>query len=152
MDKMLCEEPLQKIGERILEIAKEQQKRILVVEDSTTVREVECRLLRNAGYEVDSAVDGQDGWNALVVAEYDLVITDIDMPRMNGFELIEQMKADVGLKDIPIIVVSYKDRETDRQRGLDLGANEYLTKSSFQDDTMLNAVKLLIGDAKPGRE
>jgi two-component system sensor histidine kinase and response regulator WspE len=86
------------------------------------------------------------------VAEYDLVITDIDMPRMNGFELIEQMKADVGLKDIPIIVVSYKDRETDRQRGLDLGANEYLTKSSFQDDTMLNAVKLLIGDAKPGRE
>jgi two-component system sensor histidine kinase and response regulator WspE len=122
------------------------KKRILVVDDSLTVREVERRLLENNGYDVTVAVDGVDGWNTLRLSKFDLVISDIDMPRMNGIELIRRIKSDASLKDTPVIVVSYKDREEDRLRGLDAGANYYLTKGSFRDQGLTNAVKDLIGE------
>jgi two-component system sensor histidine kinase and response regulator WspE len=125
-----------------------QMKRVLVVDDSITVREVESRLLKNAGYSVDTAVDGMDGWNAAKMGKYDLIVTDIDMPRMNGIELVRKIKADNGLKETPIIVVSYKDREKERVEGLEAGADYYLTKSSFHDETLLKAVSELIGKAR----
>lgn len=120
-------------------------KRILVVDDSITVREVECRLLRNQGYEVDAAVDGMDGWNAVRLGNYDLIVTDVDMPRMNGIELVRLIKEDERLHSLPVLIVSYKEREEDRIRGLEAGANYYLTKSSFHDETLLDAVEDLIG-------
>jgi len=122
-------------------------KRILVVDDSITVREVERNMLVNRGYDVEVAVDGMDGWNAVRTGEYDLVISDVDMPRMNGFEFVGMIKKDARLKALPVMIVSYKDREEDRRRGLEVGADYYLTKGSFHDETLLDAVADLIGQA-----
>jgi two-component system sensor histidine kinase and response regulator WspE len=88
-----------------------------------------------------------DGWNAVRSARYDLVVSDVDMPRMNGIQLVAHIKEDARLKEIPVIIVSYKDREEDRIRGLDVGANSYLTKSSFHDQTFLDTIVDLIGEA-----
>ena len=122
-----------------------QRKRVLVVDDSITVREVERQLLSNRGYEVDVAVDGVDGWNSIQNTQYDLVITDVDMPRMNGIDLVRAVKQNARLQQIPVVIVSYKDRSEDRLNGLSAGANYYLTKSSFHDDTLVSAVEELIG-------
>jgi two-component system, chemotaxis family, sensor histidine kinase and response regulator WspE len=123
------------------------RKRVLVVEDSLTVRELERKLLDNAGYDVEVAVDGMDGWNALRTGRFDLVVSDIDMPRMDGIELVTLIKKDAKLKSLPVLIVSYKDREEDRQRGLEAGADYYLTKGSFHDETLLQAVVDMIGAA-----
>lgn len=145
IDNLLSYGRLHKVGDR-KEIVETSRRRILVVDDSLTVREVERRLLENSGYEVTVAVDGMDGWNTLQLKKFDLVITDVDMPRMNGIELIKKIKGDPNLKDLPVIIVSYKDREEDRIRGLEAGANYYLTKSSFQDKSLNNAVRDMIGN------
>ena len=78
---------------------------------------------------------------------FQLVVTDIDMPRMDGIELVTLIKQDPALKALPVMIVSYKDREEDRRRGLDAGADYYLTKGSFHDETLLQAVIDLIGEA-----
>ena len=122
------------------------RKRILVVDDSITVRELERQLLQSRGFAVDVAVDGMDGWNAIRDVHYDLVVSDVDMPRMDGIGLVSLIKADPARKDIPVVIVSYKDREEDRMRGLDAGANRYLTKSSFHDETFLHTIIDLIGE------
>jgi two-component system sensor histidine kinase and response regulator WspE len=123
------------------------RRRILVVDDSITVREVQRKLLSNRGYLVDVAVDGSEGWNAVRQGRYDLVITDLDMPRMNGIELVTLIKQSSRFQGTPVIIVSYKDREEDRAQGLEAGANYYLTKGSFRDDSLLRAVVDLIGEA-----
>jgi len=121
-------------------------KRILVVDDSITVRELERQLLQSRGFTVDVAVDGMDGWNAIRGGDYDLVVTDVDMPRMDGVGLVTLLKNDPLRRHIPVVIVSYKDREEDRLRGLDAGANRYLTKSSFHDETFLHTVIDLVGE------
>ena len=121
-------------------------RKILVVDDSITVRELERQLLQSRGFAVDVAIDGMDGWNAIRSVHYDLIVTDVDMPRMDGIGLVSLVKADSARKDIPVVIVSYKDREEDRLRGLDAGANRYLTKSSFHDETFLNTIVDLIGE------
>ncbi|PHV30320.1 hybrid sensor histidine kinase/response regulator [Janthinobacterium rivuli] len=123
-------------------------KRILVVDDSLTVREMERKLLLARGFDVDVAIDGIDGWNVVRSGEYDLVITDVDMPRMDGIELVSLIKKDLHLHKLPVMIVSYKDRPEDRARGLSAGADYYLTKGSFHDETLLDAVADLIGDAR----
>ena len=132
------------IAEEKLKVSR---KRVLVVDDSLTVREVEKGLLEAKGYMVDVAVDGMDGWNAVRRSSYDLIVTDVDMPRMDGIELVSMIKQDLHLKVLPVMIVSYKDRVEDRRRGLDAGADYYLTKGSFQDDTLIEAVEDLIGEA-----
>jgi two-component system sensor histidine kinase and response regulator WspE len=131
--------------ERLAEQARH-RKRILVVDDSITVRELERQLLQARGFAVDVAVDGMDGWNAVRGAHYDLVVTDVDMPRMDGIGLVGLIKGDPARREIPIVIVSYKDREEDRIRGLDAGANRYLTKSSFHDETFVDTIIDLIGE------
>jgi two-component system, chemotaxis family, sensor histidine kinase and response regulator WspE len=133
--------------ERMAEQAR-QRKRILVVDDSITVRELERQLLHARGFVVDVAVDGMDGWNAIRATHYDLVVTDVDMPRMDGIGLVSLIKADPVRRDIPVVIVSYKDREEDRLRGLDAGANRYLTKSSFHDETFVDTIVDLVGEAR----
>lgn len=115
---------------------------VLVVDDSATVRETQRKILENAGFVVDVAVDGVDGWNSFRLSNYDIVVSDIDMPRMTGFELVEKIRS-VNSK-IPIVIVSYKDRTEDRARGRTAGANAYLTKSSFQDDSFLQTIRSLL--------
>ena len=123
-------------------------KRVLVVDDSITVRELERQLLEARGYAVDVAVDGVDGWNAVRGGRYHLVISDVDMPRMDGIELVRAIKGDPRLRATPVIILSYKEREEDRIRGLDAGADAYLTKSSFHDQTLLDTVSDLIGEPR----
>lgn len=123
------------------------RKRILVVDDSLTVRELQRKLLDHHGYDVHVAVDGMDGWTSIRDNPFDLVITDVDMPRMDGIELVGMIRRDPQLKSLPVVILSYKDREEDRRRGLEAGADYYLTKASFQNDGLLNAVIDLIGRA-----
>jgi two-component system, chemotaxis family, sensor histidine kinase and response regulator WspE len=147
VDNLLGGRRLRKVSQATSAAIGPTRKRILVVDDSITVREVERQLLANHGYEVEVAVDGMDGWNAVRAGHYDLVISDVDMPRMDGFELVSQIKNDARLRAVPVMIVSYKGSEEDRTRGLEAGANYYLTKSSFHDETLLQAVVDLIGEA-----
>lgn len=124
---------------------KARRKRVLVVEDSITVREVERQLLVNKGYDVAVAVDGVEGWNTVRASDFALVITDVDMPRMTGLELTRAIKQHPRLRSVPVMIVSYKERDEDRLRGLDAGADYYLGKTTFHDDALLRAVEDLIG-------
>jgi two-component system sensor histidine kinase and response regulator WspE len=148
VEKLLNTGRLERIDRRSRQADTRVRKRVLVVDDSLTVRELERKLLLSRGYEVAVAVDGMDGWNALRGEDFDLLITDIDMPRMDGIELVTLVRRDSRLQSLPVMVVSYKDREEDRRRGLDAGADYYLAKASFHDDALLDAVVELIGDAQ----
>jgi len=148
VDKLLNTGRLERIARHGHQAAEAARKRILVVDDSLTVRELQRKLLLNRGYDVAVAVDGMDGWNALRSEDFDLLITDIDMPRMDGIELVSLLRRDNRLQSLPVMVVSYKDREEDRRRGLDAGADYYLAKASFHDDALLDAVVELIGGAR----
>jgi two-component system sensor histidine kinase and response regulator WspE len=145
IERVLSGHRLAKIGKKDDADTIKTRKRVLVVDDSLTVRELERKLLDSRGYLVDVAVDGMDGWNAVRTGHYDLVLTDVDMPRMDGIELVTLIRKDNRLKSLPIMIVSYKDRAEDRQRGLEAGADYYLTKGSFHDETLLHAVVDLIG-------
>ncbi|MCE6979573.1 hybrid sensor histidine kinase/response regulator [Pseudomonas frederiksbergensis] len=148
VDKLLNTGRLERIARHANQAVEAARKRILVVDDSLTVRELQRKLLLNRGYDVAVAVDGMDGWNALRSENFDLLITDIDMPRMDGIELVSLLRRDNRLQSLPVMVVSYKDREEDRRRGLDAGADYYLAKASFHDDALLDAVVELIGGAR----
>lgn len=145
IDKLLSGGSLLQAGRVEEGSGSRKRRRILVVDDSITVRETERQLLESAGYAVDVAVDGADGWNAVRLGEYDLVVSDVDMPRLNGFEFVKKIRGDKRLERLPVVIVSYKDREEDRLRGMEAGADYYLTKSSFQDDTFIKAVGDLLG-------
>ncbi len=147
VEKLSVAGQLENVGQASADDAGTVRKRVLVVDDSLTVRELERKLLSNRGYQVTVAVDGMDGWNAVRTEQFDLVITDIDMPRMDGIELVTLIRQAPHLRNLPVMIVSYKDREEDRQRGLEAGADHYFTKSSFHDETLLQAVVDLIGAA-----
>jgi len=146
IEKLLNEGGLQQLARADL-AERRRMKRILVVDDSLTVREMERKLLVGRGFEVDIAIDGIDGWNEVRARPFDLVLTDVDMPRMDGIELVTLIRQDHLLAGTPIMIVSYKDREEDRRRGLEAGADYYLAKSSFHDAAMMQAVVDLIGEA-----
>ena len=145
IEKLIATGSLTSVNRAALEAPKK-RKKVLAVDDSLTVRELERKLLTGRGYDADVAVDGMDGWNAVRTGVYDLIITDVDMPRMDGIELATLIKRDPQLKSLPVMIVSYKDREEDRIRGLEAGADYYLTKGSFHDETLLTAVVDLIGE------
>jgi len=147
MEKLTSADRLANISHKAGGDGAVRRKRILVVDDSFTVRELQRKLLDHHGYEVDVAVDGMDGWNALRSSTFDLVVSDIDMPRMDGIELVTRIRQDARLTSLPVMVLSYKDREEDRRRGLEAGADYYLTKGSFQSDALLSGVVDLIGEA-----
>jgi len=147
MDKLVSGGRLATVSRESATANVRKRKRVLVVDDSLTVRELERKLLGAGGYDVEVAVDGMDGWNALRTGHFNLVITDIDMPRMDGIELVTLINKDPNLKSVPVMIVSYKDRDEDRQRGLEAGAAYYLTKGSFHDETLLQAVVDLIGES-----
>lgn len=123
------------------------KRRALVVDDSISVRELERQLLRGAGFEVEVAVDGTDGWNKVRDSRFDIVITDVDMPRMDGIALTRSIKQDPRLRQLPVVIVSYRDRPEDRARGLEARADSYITKSDFQDARFLEVIADLVGPA-----
>ena len=146
MEKLVSGGRLRTLERSVVRTGQKRRRRVLVVDDSLTVRELERKLLDHHGFEVEVAVDGMDGWNAVRSDPFDLVVTDVDMPRMDGIELVTLIKRDPGLRNLPVMIVSYKDREEDRRRGLDAGADYYLTKGSFHDETLIHAVVDLIGE------
>lgn len=146
IDNMLMGRRLSRVDFEHLVRRARKTKRVLVVDDSVTVRELERQLLHSRGFDVDVAVDGMDGWNAIRGGDYDLVVSDVDMPRLDGIGLVSLIKGDPLRKDLPVVIVSYKDRESDRIRGLDAGANRYLTKTSFHDQTFISTIIDLIGE------
>lgn len=147
MDKLLGQGELRKVTASGESIRPRAPRRILVVDDSITVREVERRLLENQGYEVTVAVDGMDGWNTLQRASFDLLVTDVDMPRMDGLELVRRVRSAPRSAALPIVIVSYKEQPEYRLKGMEAGANYYLTKSSFHDESLIGVVRDLIGEA-----
>jgi two-component system sensor histidine kinase and response regulator WspE len=146
IEKLISGGLLGRVNRSALQTPQKKPKRVLAVDDSLTVRELERKLLTSRGYLADVAVDGMDGWNAVRTGDYDLIITDVDMPRMDGIELATLIKRDPQLKSLPVMIVSYKDHEQDRMRGLQAGADYYLTKGSFHDETLIQAVIDLIGE------
>ena len=122
----------------------EERRRLLVVEDSVTARTLLKSILEAAGYEVKTAIDGIDAYGLLRAEVFDLVVSDVDMPKMNGFELTTKIRSDKRLAELPVILVTALDSREDRERGIDVGANAYIVKSSFDQSNLLEVIKRLI--------
>jgi two-component system chemotaxis sensor kinase CheA len=124
--------------------APERRRPVLVVEDSITARSLLKNILESAGYDVQTAVDGVDALTALKAGEFGLVVSDVDMPRMNGFDLTTRIRGDKRLGDLPVVLVTALESREDRERGIDAGANAYIVKSSFDQSNLLEAIRRLI--------
>jgi two-component system chemotaxis sensor kinase CheA len=118
-------------------------KRILVVEDSITSRMLLKGILESAGYDVKTAVDGIDAFTALRAERFDLVVSDVEMPRMNGFDLTARIRAERTLAEVPVVLVTALESREDREHGIDVGANAYLVKSSLDQSDLLEALRRL---------
>ncbi|OAI25158.1 MULTISPECIES: hybrid sensor histidine kinase/response regulator [Methylomonas] len=117
---------------------------VLVVEDSVTARSLLKGILEMAGYKVTTANDGAEGLTQLRSGEFDLVVSDVDMPRMNGFDLTAKIRADKRLADLPVVLVTALESREDKERGIEVGANAYIVKGSFEQSNLLDIVRRLI--------
>lgn len=121
-----------------------QDKHILIVEDSITARMQLKNILELSGYTVQTAVDGLDALLALRSEHFDLVVSDVDMPRLNGLDLTARIRHDTRLAEMPVILVTTLASREDQARGIEVGANAYITKSNFDQNTLLDAIRRLI--------
>lgn len=121
------------------------RRKVLVVDDSLLVREMEKNILEMAGYEVVTAINGLDGYNKAISDRFDLILADIEMPEMDGFELIENIRKIHDYAEVPVIVLSTRDREQDKVRGIQVGASAWLPKQDFDDREFLRLVRSFIG-------
>ena len=118
--------------------------KVLIVDDSFTTRTLEKNILEAQGFEVSVAIDGVEALSLLRQQKFALVIADVEMPRMDGFALLEQMKADRRLARTPVILVTSRDRQEDQQHGLDLGADAYIVKRKFDHQDLLSTIRQLL--------
>jgi len=127
-------------------VAEVPEKRIsvLVAEDSITARTLLKNILESVGYYVRTAVDGIDAFTALHSGDFDLVVSDVDMPRMNGFDLTAKIRADKRLAELPVVLVTALESREDRERGIDVGASAYIVKSSFDQSNLLEVIRRVI--------
>lgn len=137
-----------KSGQRTGHAVKEDRqgpRKVLICEDSFTTRELERSIFEAAGYEVETANDGAQGLTKLREGlQVDAVVTDVQMPNMTGFQLTKAIKADAALQDIPVIIVTSLERDEEKAEGIEAGADAYITKSVFNQDTLLDTVERLI--------
>jgi len=126
-------------------IQKKKKKKILVVEDSVTTRELEKAILENAGFEVETAIDGVDALTKLSKLMVDIIVSDIQMPRMDGFELCKKIKSDENLKEIPLIFVTSVIKEEEKRKGLNVGARAYITKNQFDQMNLIETIERILG-------
>ncbi len=124
--------------------SKRKEKKILIVEDAFSTRELEKSILETHGYLVDTAVDGLDALDRMADNQYDLVVSDVEMPRMNGFELCKTLKNNEGYKDIPFVMVTAFQKEEDKRRGIEVGAAAYIVKSAFEQTNLLDTIERLV--------
>ncbi len=116
---------------------------VLVAEDSITSRMLIKGILESAGYRVKTAVDGLEAFTALRSEHFDVVVSDVEMPRLNGFDLTARIRADRALAETPVILVTALESREDRERGIDVGANAYLVKSDLDQSNLLEALRRL---------
>ena len=121
-----------------------ERKAILVAEDSITSRMLLKGILESAGYNVATAVDGVDAFTLLRTEHFDLVVSDVDMPRMSGFDLTAKIRADKKLAELPLVLVTALESSEHRERGIDVGANAYIVKSSFDQSNLLEVIRRLL--------
>jgi two-component system chemotaxis sensor kinase CheA len=124
--------------------AAEAKKRLLVVDDSVTTRTLEKTILDAAGYEVEVAADGAAAWQFLQERTVDLVVSDVDMPRMDGFALTEAIRGSQRFPDLPVVLVTARESEPDKARGIEVGADAYLLKSAFDQTNLLETIAQLL--------
>ncbi|MBI5570209.1 MAG: hybrid sensor histidine kinase/response regulator [Desulfomonile tiedjei] len=127
-----------------IEQLEHQRKSVLVVEDSITSRMLLKNILESSGYLVTTTVDGVDAWTALKRDPFDLVVSDVEMPRMDGFQLTANIRGDEKLADLPVVLVTSLGSREDRERGIDVGANAYIVKGSFDQNNLLETVARLV--------
>ncbi|MHB8581278.1 MAG: hybrid sensor histidine kinase/response regulator [Ignavibacteriaceae bacterium] len=120
------------------------RKSILLAEDSITARALLKNILEGAGFNVKTAVDGVDAFTELRENKYDIVVSDVEMPRMNGFDLTLKIRSDERLSDLPVVLVTALNSREDREKGIDAGANAYIVKSSFEQSNLLEVINRLI--------
>jgi two-component system chemotaxis sensor kinase CheA len=120
------------------------RKSILVVEDSITSRMLLKNILASAGFDVHIAVDGVEAWTSLKERQFDAVVSDIEMPRMNGFELTAKIRADAKLAELPVVLLTALESRPDREHGIEVGADAYIVKSSFDQSNLLDVVRRLV--------
>jgi len=121
-----------------------EKRSILVVEDSITSRALLKNILESAGYRVTVAVDGIDAYTSLKTTTFDLVVSDVEMPRMDGFDLTAKIRSDKQLAELPVVLVTALESREHRERGIDVGANAYIVKSSFDQSNLLEVIGRLI--------
>jgi two-component system, chemotaxis family, sensor kinase CheA len=117
---------------------------VLVVEDSITSRMLLKSILETAGYAVKTSVNGEAAWMALMGGGFDAVVSDVEMPRMNGFALTAKIRSDSRLQHLPVVLVTAREAEEDRRRGAEAGANAYIVKSRFEQSDLLKALEGLV--------
>lgn len=120
------------------------QRSILVAEDSITSRALLKSILESAGYAVTTAVDGMEAYATLKTTAFDLLVSDVEMPRMDGFDLTARVRADKQLAELPVVLVTALESREHRERGIDAGANAYIVKSSFDQSNLLEIIRRLI--------
>jgi chemotaxis protein histidine kinase CheA len=118
---------------------------VLVVDDSINTREIEKSILEAYGYSVATAEDGQDALEKTRETLYDLVITDVEMPRLDGFSFTERLRADDRYRNVPVIIVTSREKDEDKRRGIQVGANAYIVKGAFDQSNLIETVRSLIG-------
>ncbi|NJD23405.1 MAG: hybrid sensor histidine kinase/response regulator [Melioribacter sp.] len=118
--------------------------KILVIDDSITSRTLIKNIVETAGYIVETAVDGVDAFTKALIGGFDLLVSDVDMPRMNGFELTAKIRKEKKLSELPVVLVTALETREDREHGIDVGANAYIVKSSFDQSNLLEVIKKLL--------
>lgn len=119
-------------------------RKILVTDDSVTSRMLLKNILQSAGYDVSVSVDGVDAYTALKTNEFDLLVSDVQMPRMDGFDLTAKIRADKKLADLPVVLVTALGSREDHERGVDVGANAYVVKGNFDQSNLLDVIRKLL--------
>ena len=122
--------------------------RVLVADDSLTTRSVVKSLLEIAGFAVLAAADGEEAWHLFTTVGAQLVVTDVQMPRLNGFDLTRRIKADPFLRQTPVVLITSLDSEEDRTLGLEAGADGYLVKREVERGRLLELVRQLLPEQR----
>ena len=126
------------------DVSEQARPHILVVDDSISVRTLEKSIFENHGYQVSEAADGEKAWQAIQKNAFDLIVTDIEMPFMDGFELISKVKHNDKYSDIPVIIVSSLTSDADHKRGIKVGADAYIVKGKFETKALIEVVVQLV--------
>lgn len=128
----------------IISKGKENVHTVLVVDDSLNTREIEKTILEAYGYKVETGRDGLDGFEKAMEGNYDIIVSDLEMPRLNGFGFIEKLRQQDKYKHTPVIIVTSRENENDKRRGIEVGANAYIIKGSFDQTSLIDTIESLL--------